>query len=636
MAMAEKIYSLRKSRKIFEWSYGWYKKQGNKLNDRELKEFESLIEQGDAAYLSGDRPQASEYARRLEDFTNSHFKKSPLQYTLELIVAIIFALAIATVVRQMWFELYEIPTGSMRPTFKEQDHLTVSKTQFGINVPLRTEHFLFEPADVLRTGIVIWSGDGVALQDTDSTYFGIFPYKKRYVKRLMGKPEDLLYFYGGKIYGLDKEGKEIREILDSPWMEKLEYIPFLNFQGEVVSPSRDIIQFEQMHQAIGRLKLNNKGRWVGEVYSRGNWIPDNPEMEHEPHDSIKTYTDFWGLRNYAMARLLTKNELKQYPDLDTEGLKDGILYLELAHHPSLTYPKPLMVRQNSYASLMLKPLTTVIPLEERHIKAIMDNLYTARFDVKDGRAKRYQVGDGSFTALSPDFPGIPDGRYEFYYGKGVKVGWGGITTPLPPDHPLYSLNPANVQNLYNLGIDFTKWYEPTPTNPYFFPHRYAYFRDGDLYLMGGPVIKKDDPVLKEFEERELKREKQSSTAKPYTAFKDYGPPLKDGKIDVDFIKAFGLQVPPKHYLVLGDNHAMSADSRIFGFLPQENLQGVPDLIIWPPGKRLGSPPQAPYPLFTLPRLIVWCLAAIICLAWYMHHRRAKRLPVMKERIVRSN
>lgn len=633
--MADKIYSLRKSRKVMEWSYGWYKKQAVRLSERHLREFENLLEQGDAAYLSGDKAKASDAAQQLEEFTNAHFKKTALQYALELATALFFALVIATLVRQMWFELYEIPTGSMRPTFKEQDHLTVSKTQFGINFPLRTSHLLFEPDQVKRTGIVIWSGDGVSLTDTDSTYFGIFPYKKRYIKRLMGKPGDLLYFYGGKIYGIDEQGNLINELLDSPWLEKLEYIPFLSFQGEVNSPSRGLIQFEQMHQAIGRLRLDNKGNWVGEVYNQKEWVPDDPTMEQKPHNTIQTFTDFWGLRNFAMARLLTKDQLKQYSDIDTSGLKDGVLYLELAHHPSLTYPKPYMVRQNSNISLSLKPLTTIIPLEERHLKAIMDNLYTARFDVNDGIARRYQLGDGSFSSANPTFPGIPDGRYEFYYGKGVSVGWAGITSPLPTDHPLYSLNPANVQNLFNFGIDFYKLYEPTPTNPYIFPHRYAYFRDGDLYLMGAPILKKDDPILKDFVERELKREKQSTPTKPYTAFQDYGPPLKDGKIDKAFLKAFGLEIPPKNYLVLGDNHAMSADSRIFGFLPQANLQGVPDLIIWPPSSRLGRPPQAHYPLFTLPRIIIWGIASLIGLIWYFYHRRAKQLPVFKERITKE-
>jgi|LakMenEpi03Aug12_release.lakeMendotaPanAssembly.Ray.scaffolds.fasta_scaffold08205_6 signal peptidase I len=627
--MTQKIYSLRKSRKILEWSYNWYKKQGENLSEAQLTAFEANLEGCDAAILKGEKARASQLAHELEDFTNVHFKKSPFQYILELLGALALALVIATLVRQVWFELYEIPTGSMRPTFFEQDHLTVSKTQFGINFPLQTKHLYFDPALVQRAGIVIWSGDGVALRDTDSSYFGIFPYKKRYVKRLMGKPGDILYFYGGKIYGMDKDQQLIKELLDSPRLEKLEYIPFLSFQGDALVPVRGTIQFEQMHQAIGKLALNKKGDWIGEVYDHNEWVPDEPTMQKKEHDTIKTYSDFWGIRNFAMARLLTKNELQQYPDFNESELKDGVLYLELAHNPSLTYPKPSIYREGSSISILIKPLTSVIPLQEHHLKAIMDNMYTARFEVLNGRGKRYSVNDSYITASSPYFPHIPNGRYEFYYGKAFSVGWGGITSLLPADHPLYSTAPENVQTLYNMGIDMSLFYQPTPANVFFFPHRYAYFRDGDLYLLGAPILKKGDPVLTDFLEREQKREKMSTESKPYIAFKDYGPPLKEGKIDVEFMKAFGLQIPPKHYLVLGDNHAMSADSRVFGFLPQENLQGVPDLIIWPPG-RIGHPNQTPYPLFTLPRLIIWSLAALIGLIWYLIHRHYAKLPVFKK------
>ena len=54
---------------------------------------------------------------------------------------------------------------------------------------------------------------------------------------------------------------------------------------------------------------------------------------------------------------------------------------------------------------------------------------------------------------------------------------------------------------------------------------------------------------------------------------------KDGKYDVDFIRAFGITVNPKNYFVLGDNHAMSGDGRLFGFVPDNNLQGAPSLIL---------------------------------------------------------
>lgn len=619
------MYSLRKSRKILEWAYGWYKKKGDTLKEADLLTFEADMEKLDQAYLKKETVEADRLAHKVEDFTNAHFKKSVWQYLTEVILALAFALAIATVIRQSWFELYEIPTGSMRPTFKEQDHLTVSKTQFGLNVPLKTKHFLFEPQDVKRNGIVIWSGDGVALGDTDTSYFGIIPYKKRYVKRLIGKPGDTLYFYGGQIYGIDQDGKWIEELVNTPGLEKIEHIPFLTFEGFPSSPSKGVVLLEQMHQPIGKLHLNRKGELIGEIYNGTEWVVDRPSASKTSHNTPKTYSDFWGIGNFAQARLLTADQVKAYADLNTKDLEPAPFYLELIHHPSLTYPRPLLARQIPTVQMMLNPHHTVIPVQEKQAQALMDNMYTARFEVKNGMARRYGINEVPYSQFSPAFSGVPDGTYEFYYGKAYQVGFGGITTELAQDHPLYSQK--NLQTLYNLGIEFSKYYEPTSQNTVLFPHRYAYFRDGDLYLLGGLIYSKDEPLLQKFVAQEVEKEKNSGENRPYIAFKDAGAPLRDGKIDADFIRAFGLPLAEKQYLVLGDNHAMSSDSRVFGALPQENLQGVPSILLWP---KPGVPNQPNYPLFTLPRLIVWVIAGIIGLLWYLWRRHKLSQPVFKK------
>lgn len=621
------MYSLRKSRKILEWGYGWYKKKGDTLSENDYKAFEADLAALDAAYLKGDQKEADRLAKRVEVFTKAHFRKTPLQYLSEVFLALAFALAIAAVVRQSWFEPYEIPTGSMRPTFKEQDRLTVSKTQFGINVPLSTSHFIFEPDQVKRNGIVIWSGDNIPMDDVDTLYFGVIPYKKRFVKRLIGKPGDILYFYGGQVWGIDEKGNLIEELLNAKGLEKIEHIPFRNFEGVPNSPSRGVVQFEQMHQPIARIRTGKGGEMIGEIYNGEEWVKDQPASAKTPHNIPKTYGDLWGISNYGMARLLTPEEVKFYPDLDTKGLEEGVLYLEIVHHPNLTYPKPLQPRGGSIVHTLLNPLHTLIPVQEKHLKEIMDNMYTARFEVNEGIARSYSAKGSPPNYTNPLFTGVPDGTYEFYYGKADKVGFMGWTSSLPSSHPLYRSDPGQAQLLYNQGIDFNTFYQPTPHNNLLFPHRYVYFRDGDLYLLGAPVYKKDDPVLQSFVAREEQKEKQSSENRPYIAFKDRGPPLKDGKIDLPFMRAYGLPLSDKQYLVLGDNHAMSADSRIFGFLPEENLQGVPSEILWPPGHRIGPPNQPPYPLFTKPRLIVWAIAALVGLLWYLWDRWKKSRPV---------
>lgn len=635
MPSANKIYTLSKSRQIMKIGAKWYNRRGKNLPPDQLKFFEEHLQNLDQALLQKDRLTADKEARLVDEFCSSHFKKTLLEYSWEVIIAIVVALIIATIVRQMWFELYEIPTGSMRPTFKEQDHLTVTKTAFGINIPLKTEHFYFDPALVQRTGVVIWSGESIPHLDSESVFMNVFPYTKRFIKRNMGKPGDTLYFYGGKIYGFDANGNDLKELRESPFLAKLEHIPFTHFEGRhsyVENPKNktiDQVIFYLMNQPLGRIRFL-KNEMKGEVLSGQEWVLDNPKEQLQPHSSIKTYSDFWGIRNFAMARLLTRKQAeKMYPDISRE-LANQPLYLELRHTPSLNAPEPLL---SNHYGVRITGFTTLIPLQEKHLKSIMENMYTCRFEVKNGQARPYRLeGDkGPFRASSPSFPNVPDGTYEFYYGKAYRLGFGAIATELPADHPLYKLDPANVQRLFNVGIEMSTVVEPQNSQQAIFPNRYAYFRNGDLYLMGGVVMKKDDPTLAEFNAQEQRREENATKRLPYIAFKDYGPPLKeDGELDQEFIRTFGFKVPEGQYLMLGDNHAMSQDSRWFGPIPQANLQGAPSLIIWPPGPRLGAPLQKPYPLFVLPRLIVWSLAGLVLLVWWLWHRRKITQPIFKK------
>lgn len=619
------MYSIRKSRHIMRASYDWYKKRSKTLSPERLSAFEFDLEHLDQTLLKEDRAEADAYAHKLEEFCSKNFKKSFWEYAWELAVALVFALLIASVVRTMWFEPYEIPTGSMRPTFEEQDHLTVSKLAFGINVPFQTKHFYFDPDLVQRTSVFIFTGEHLPYIDQKTTFFGVIPYTKRYIKRCMGRPGDTLYFYGGKIYGIDKDGNPINEFLNSPYMQHLEHLPFRVFEGEISIPTVRKAIINQMHLPVGRINFSTTGAPRGEVFNGVEWVKDLPLAMNSPHNKIETYSDLWGIRNYAMTRLLTKEQIKRDTTIDAKELPDGVLYLELRHTPSLSYSNP-----ESSGQSIVTPYRTLLPLQQNHLDAIMNNMYTARFVVQNGQGKRYSVDDMKINSSSPRFPGVPDGTYEFYFGKGVRVGWGGITYALEKDHPLYKHDSANIQKLYNLGIEMDLAVAPQVPQRYY-PSRYAYFRDGDLYLLGAPILKKEDPALMAFNEREKQKEKNATPEKPYVSFKDFGPPLKeDGSFDSEFIQTFGIKIPEKQYLALGDNHAMSSDSRVFGFIPEDNLQGVPSLIIWPPGERWGFPMQKPYPVFVAPRMIVWGIVLAILAIWYGIHRYRIKRPIYKK------
>jgi signal peptidase I len=55
-----------------------------------------------------------------------------------------------------------------------------------------------------------------------------------------------------------------------------------------------------------------------------------------------------------------------------------------------------------------------------------------------------------------------------------------------------------------------------------------------------------------------------------------GPPMEE------------VEVPPRHYLVLGDHRGNSADSRFWGFVPRENLLGRAVAVAYSPREGLSS------------------------------------------------
>jgi signal peptidase I len=71
------------------------------------------------------------------------------------------------------------------------------------------------------------------------------------------------------------------------------------------------------------------------------------------------------------------------------------------------------------------------------------------------------------------------------------------------------------------------------------------------------------------------------------------------------------------------------DSRFFGFVPQENLQGSPSLTIWPPN-RFGIPNQKPYPWLTFPNVLIWTLALSIGTVFFILHLRKRNKPLFKK------
>ena len=106
-----KKYSLRKSKHILRHAYHLFKKKKKKLSP----ETQALIKESLLALqqevLDKNREKASELAKQVESLCSVHMKKTGFDQLRELVFALAFALCVAVLIRQMWFEFYEIPSG---------------------------------------------------------------------------------------------------------------------------------------------------------------------------------------------------------------------------------------------------------------------------------------------------------------------------------------------------------------------------------------------------------------------------------------------------------------------------------------------------------------------------------------------
>lgn len=610
--MAMSFFSLRRSRRVLRHTHRLYKRKAKFLDVYARQSIQERLAHLQAAILKEDRYEAKRLSDELDQTSIRLMPKTFYDKARDFVIGMICALLVAVLIRTMWFELYTIPTGSMRPTLKEQDFLVVSKTDFGINVPLQAAHFYFDPLLVQRGSIIVFNGENMDIEDADTTYFYLFPGKKQFVKRLIGKPGDILYFYGGQIYGIDVAGKEIVNLGD---VNQVEHIPFIRFDGKVEATAYkngvfSSVTFHQMNQLVAKLFFRASGAIEGEMIGQRG------------RAAAAHYSDLWGMKHFAMARLLTASQAKQmHPGVDLWG--EGLLYLELMHHPSLQ--NAAMIRDEySRTRPDLAVATSLIPLTEPHLKQITEHMTTCRFVVKNGLAFRSGWNPKEYTTYLPRLPGVPDGTYEIQNGTVYKLSFpwmplfGGYATKVAATHSLYKQTPERIAQLYNLGIEFLNHYLPTSKKQRATPSRYAYFKDKNLYLLGAPIIEKTDPILIEFNKRERLLQTPTNT---YLPFVDSGPPT------LEEIRKNGIQIPENMYLALGDNHAMSADSRQFGFVPEDNLKGGVSFIFSPPSDRFGRVRQPAVNYSTFPNVTVWMGFILTVIATSLYYRRRLRQPL---------
>jgi len=117
----------------------------------------------------------------------SRFAKSKLRQNVE---ALVFAVALALLIRTFVFQPFKIPSGSMIPTLLVGDHLLVNKFIYGTKIPF-TDKVIFPIEKIKRGDVIVFTYPNT---EHDPSKNGIY-----YIKRVVGIPGDRIDLDGRQL-----------------------------------------------------------------------------------------------------------------------------------------------------------------------------------------------------------------------------------------------------------------------------------------------------------------------------------------------------------------------------------------------------------------------------------------------------
>ncbi len=103
---------------------------------------------------------------------------------------------LATILMYFFLQAFKIPTGSMRQTFLEGDHLFVNKFIYGFRMPLTDGKRIFPLKDVKKGDIVVFSAPSMALSPIERKK----KIKKDFIKRCVALGGDWVELKNKKLY----------------------------------------------------------------------------------------------------------------------------------------------------------------------------------------------------------------------------------------------------------------------------------------------------------------------------------------------------------------------------------------------------------------------------------------------------
>ncbi len=155
-------------------------------------------------------------------------KKKIILWQKEWVDTLWSAVLLASVIMYFIIQAFKIPSGSMRNTLIEGDHLFVNKFIYGFRIPFSGGKKFFPLRKVQRKDIIIFECPPSALSQEEKEK-GI---KKDFVKRAVGLPGDIIEIKDKKLYVNGQLQDE----------------PYVNFETDYIQPKIELFNSQKDYQ----------------------------------------------------------------------------------------------------------------------------------------------------------------------------------------------------------------------------------------------------------------------------------------------------------------------------------------------------------------------------------------------------
>ncbi|MCK5787796.1 MAG: hypothetical protein KAH32_02230 [Chlamydiia bacterium] len=559
------------------------------ISERSKKDWTLKLQNLEDAVNCKDHKAADQMHSRILTFTNennsSYFKAYAwFEYITPIALYCYFIMS--------FISISHVPSGSMRWTIQENDKVIVSMGDFNIRYAWLRKPAFFKEGILKRGSVTMWR------DRSKQSFNALFSFVKhsymQLVKRCVALPGDTVYFYGGKLYVVDKDGKFDSDFLKLQEDNAMFFAPILSKLPAVYRKSIDknIISGEivESYELFGK-KLIEITHRRGLTYSIRNF--QNVDI----NDSFGS----WGASNYYEGKIIDALD----SDIDEEAA------LEITYKSSIA-------SGSSFVEPEIANEKSLIMLDSSTLSKMFNCIDTERFIVKNGVASCLSNNDGgkgfnNANSNFEDFKDVPNGVYEINNGQVFNIINIDPTCGLVPilsfsikrkshDTSLSSRSLANVKRLFNYGISIN--------NKVSYTRRLLYISKGYLHIGRYKFLDINDLRMSD-----LLSKIDLSTV-----------PYSNGKVDVDFIKKHGITIPDHKYMMLGDNTVSSSDSRFVGFIDQDDVEGRVVLIPSTMNYNrfaLSSQPKVSLYVWAMRLIVVLHFLAVIALAFFIGRMRIK-------------